>query len=233
MNHKTKNFANDEDQDGLTVQQLMNSGTGLTYSDFLILPGFIDFIHTNVDLSTKLTKKITLKYPLVSSPMDTVTEAPMAIGMALMGGIGILHHNCNAEVQAAQVREVKRYEQGFIHDPLCLSPSQLVADAMAIKKKHGFSGIPVTSEGNSNDVLVGMVSARDIDFIPESNWRSITLSQVMTPFEKLVVARKGVTLEEANRILESSKRGKLPIVDGNNRLVALVARTDLKKNRNN
>eukprot|EP01135_Chromosphaera_perkinsii_P007262 Nk52_evm70s745 gene=Nk52_evmTU70s745 len=220
------------EDDGLTIQQLMGLGTGLTYSDFLILPGFINFASDNVDLSTKLTKKITLKFPLVSSPMDTVTEARMAVSMALLGGIGILHHNCTGEEQALMVREVKKYEQGFIKEPMCLSPGQLVSDAMKIKNKFGFSGIPITDNGSFNGKLLGIVSARDIDFLPEPEWECTEISKVMTPFEKLVVARKGVTLNEANKILQSSKKGKLPIVDEGGNLFGLVARTDLKKNRN-
>ncbi|XP_055414685.1 inosine-5'-monophosphate dehydrogenase 2 isoform X4 [Bubalus kerabau] len=147
--------------DGLTAQQLFNCGDGLTYNDFLILPGYIDFTADQVDLTSALTKKITLKTPLVSSPMDTVTEAGMAIAMALTGGIGFIHHNCTPEFQANEVRKVK----------------------------------------------------------------------IMTKREDLVVAPAGITLKEANEILQRSKKGKLPIVNENDELVAIIARTDLKKNR--
>lgn len=133
-------------KDGLLVQELMdlNGFGGLTYNDFLVLPGRIDFPLTAVLLETKLTKKITLKTPFVSLPMDTVTEANMAIHMALLGGIGILHHNCTAEEQAAMVRKVKKYENGFINDPIVVKPSTTVGEIKAIRSNLGFSSFPVT-----------------------------------------------------------------------------------------
>jgi len=134
---------------------------GLTYNDFLLLPGFIgtsiasqtSMCHTNaslgfpaaaVDLTSKLTRNITLKTPFTSSPMDTVTEANMAIHMALLGGVGIVHHNCSIEDQAEMIRKVKRFENGFILDPIVISPQTTVAEARALKEKWGFGGFPVT-----------------------------------------------------------------------------------------
>lgn len=216
-------------QDGLSALEMFQTSDGLTYNDFLLLPGYIDFTAEEVDLTSQLTKKIALKAPLVSTPMDTVTEADMAIAMALCGGIGIIHHNCTAEYQANEVHKVKKYKHGFIRDPVCMGPSQTVADVIEAKKKNGFTGYPITENGKLGGRLIGIVTSRDIDFRLEEP--QLSLKEVMTPISEMITALSGVTLQDANYILEKSKKGKLPIINESGELVALIARTDLKKAR--
>ena len=146
---KANDFLKDYNQrDGLSAEELMDEKLtgGITYNDLLILPGFIDFPASKVSLESKITKNITLRTPFMSSPMDTVTETDMAISMALLGGIGIIHNNCSADEQAEMVRKVKKFENGFIADPMVLSPENTVADVKDIKERYGFCGIPITGK---------------------------------------------------------------------------------------
>ena len=212
--------------DGESARSLFERGEGLTYNDFIILPGRISFGVDKVSLLTRITRRIRLYNPLVSSPMDTVTESKMAISLALLGGIGFIHYNNTVEQQVGEVRKVKRFENGFITDPRVLGPEQRIRDIDRIREVEGFSGIPITEDGTLRSRLIGIVTNRDIDF--ESN-RDRLLREVMVT--DLITAPEGISLVEANRILKESKKGKLPIIDREGRLVSLVSRTDLKKNR--
>ncbi|KPI37024.1 Inosine-5'-monophosphate dehydrogenase [Cyphellophora attinorum] len=227
---KALEYLNEYDsRDGLSIDQLLDSNKNgaLTYNDFLVLPGYIGFAAAEVSLDSPVTKRISLKTPLLSSPMDTVTEDNMAIHLALLGGLGVIHHNCSADDQADMVRKVKRYENGFITDPICLSPETTVAEAIALKEKWGFGGFPVTENGKQNSKLIGIITNRDIQFHHHDN---DPVTAVMST--DLVTAPAGTTLLEANEVLRQSKKGKLPIVDSNGNLVSLLSRTDLTKNHN-
>ncbi len=212
--------------DGLNARTLFQSNSSLTYDDLIILPGYIDFGVQDVNLKSHITREIELATPLCSSPMDTVTETEMAVNLALLGGIGFIHYNNTVDQQARMVRRVKRYENGFITEPVVLSPKHCIDDVDQIRSRHGFSGIPITEDGTLGSKLVGIVTNRDIDFEQD---RSKSLNEVMTT--QLITAPKGVTLRDANQMLRESKRGKLPIVDENGHLESLVSRTDIMKNR--
>ncbi|XP_037898005.1 inosine-5'-monophosphate dehydrogenase-like isoform X2 [Glossina fuscipes] len=214
-------------RDGLSCDELFANTDGLTYNDFLVLPGYINFAADEVDLTSPLTKQIHLKAPLVSSPMDTVTESDMAIAMALCGGIGILHHNCTPEYQANEVQKVKKYKHGFIRDPFVMSPENTLGDVLEARRKNGFTGYPITDNGKLGGKLLGIVTSRDIDF--RENQTDTKLSAIMTT--DLITASNDINLLKANEILENSKKGKLPIINQDGELVALIARTDLKKAR--
>ncbi|KAI5865875.1 IMP dehydrogenase [Durotheca rogersii] len=216
-----------QSRDGLGIEELTDTRQrgGLTYNDFLVLPGYIGFPASEVVLDSPITKRITLKTPFVSSPMDTVTEHEMAIHMALQGGLGVIHHNCSPDAQADMVRKVKRYENGFIIDPVVISKQTTVEEAKALKEKWGFGGFPITESGKLGSKLLGIVTNRDLQF--EENL-SQAVDKVMVT--ELTTAQLGVTLPEANKILAKSKKGKLPIVDKDFNLVSMISRSDLTKN---
>jgi len=201
-----------------------------SYDDLILMPGHISFGLADIDITSNLTRNIQLRAPFVSSPMDTVTEHQMAIAMALLGGIGIIHSNMSPESQAAEVRIVKKFKNGFITDPVCLSPENTVEDVFRIKAKMGFSSFPITEDGKMGGKLLGIISNRDTSFVEDP---SIKIKNFMTPREVLVTAKEGVSLREANNMLKVSKKGKLPVVNEKDELVALIARTDIQKSRDN
>ena len=219
--------ANEGDlRDGLSAAELFVPGEGVAYDDFIVLPGHIDFHFQDVELSTRFTRRVPLRLPFVSSPMDTVTEHAMAIGLACLGGLGVLHYNNSVAEQAEEVRKVKRYENGFITRPVVLGPQQKIKDVDEIKARYGFSGIPITEDGTVHGRVIGIVTNRDIEFEPD---RERSLSEVMT--RDLVTGKAGITLRQAYDLLRSSKKGKIPIVDEAGRLVSLVSRRDMVKRR--
>ncbi|MGR3319741.1 MAG: IMP dehydrogenase [Candidatus Anammoxibacter sp.] len=212
--------------DNIDAKTFFKKGVGITYDDFIILPGYINFDIDDVVLETNLTKNLKIKLPFVSSPMDTVTESKMAISLALLGGIGIIHYNNSIEEQVAEISTVKRFENGFITDPLVLGADNSIEDVYKIKETYAFSGIPVTENGKLYSKLIGIVTRRDVAFEED---RTKKLSEVMTT--DLITARAGISLTEGNKILKESKKGKLPIVDELGRLVSLMSRNDLLKNQ--
>lgn len=215
---------------GYSAKDLMEcskSQVGYAFDDLICMPGHIDFGVHDVELLSRFTKSISLKTPIASSPMDTVTEATMAIAMALEGGIGIIHSKMPIEKQTAQVENVKRYEQGFISSPLCITPNMTCGELVKLREKCGFSGFPVTESGKLHSKLLGLVTKRDADFFSEST----LMKDIMTKVEDLVTAKEGIGLREANQILSDSKKGKLPIVNAAGEIVGLLARKDLIKNQ--
>jgi IMP dehydrogenase len=213
-------------EDGFSADQIFGTHTGYTYDDIVILPAHVSFDMNRVDLSTNLTRNLRIHLPYASSPMDTVTEANMAINMALIGGIGFIHCNNTEEEQAAEVLKVKRHQNGFLMDPVVLSPEDTIEKIDEMKRTAGFSTVPITMNGKVGGVLAGIVTSRDVDFVPD---RSKKLSEVMT--KKLVVGREPITLSEAHETIRTSKKGKLPIVNDSYELVALSTRKDLKQSR--
>ena len=197
-------------------------GEGLTYDDVLLVPAFSEVLPREVNISTQFTRNLRINVPIVSAAMDTVTESRMAIAMAQEGGIGVLHKNMTIEEQAAKVRKVKRAESGMILDPVTLPLTATVLDAKASMKEHGIGGIPIVdNEGK----LAGIVTNRDLRF-EKRNDRMIP--EVMTS-ENLVTAPAGITLAEAEDILQAHKIEKLPVVDEKLQLVGLITFRDITK----
>ena len=198
------------------------SPVGLTYDDVLLLPAHSDLMPSEADTGAQITRKYRLRIPIVSSPMDTVTEARMAIAMARQGGVGVLHRNLSIEDQTQQVDLVKRSEAGMVTDPVTCAPEATLADVERLCAHYRISGVPVTSDDGT---LVGIVTNRDIRF--ESDL-SRPVTEVMTPMP-LVTAQVGVAAEEALRLLKEHKIEKLPLVDAGGRLRGLITVKDFTK----
>lgn len=196
-------------------------GEGITFDDVLLVPQFSSVIPNDVDLSTNLTKKIRLNIPLMSAGMDTVTEHRMAIAMARQGGIGVIHKNMSIQQQAEEVDMVKRSENGVISDPFYLSPEHTLDDADKLMAKFRISGVPITENGK----LVGIITNRDLKF--ETDYTK-KIKESMTT-ENLVLAKEGITLDEAKAILAKARKEKLPIVDDNMMLKGLITIKDIEK----
>ncbi|ODS82541.1 MAG: IMP dehydrogenase [Cytophagaceae bacterium SCN 52-12] len=196
----------------------------LTYDDVLLLPGYSEVLPRDTSTKTRLTRNIELNLPFVSAAMDTVTEYELAIAMAQEGGIGVIHKNMTLEKQAEQVRKVKRSESGMILDPITLPANAVLSDAHNIMREFKIGGIPVVDE---NRKLIGILTNRDLRF--ERNG-SRPVKEIMTR-ENLVTAQEGITLDEAEAILQEYKIEKLPIVDSNYRLTGLITYRDIMKRK--
>lgn len=194
---------------------------GLTFDDVLLVPDYSEVMPREVDTSTQLTRNINLKIPLISSAMDTVSESKMAIAMAQLGGISIIHKNFSIEQQAEEVRIVKRSESGIIVNPITLQPQNKIYEAIQLVKEKGFSGLPIVDKGGK---LVGILTNRDIRFITDKDQE---IKEFMTT--NLITVKEDITIDEAKRLLHMNKIEKLPVVDDENRLKGLITLKDIMK----
>src|SRR4029077_141090 len=194
---------------------------GITFDDVLLEPAFSDVLPKDVDVRTQLTRNIPLNIPVLSSPMDTVTESDLAIALAQEGGLGIIHKNLPIVEQTREVDKVKRSENGIITDPITLPPDETVGTARRIMEQHKVSGVPITVDG----FLKGILTRRDLRFLTDNKQR---LAEVMTR-DNLVTATENTTLETAERILTENKVEKLLLVDDNYKLRGLITIKDIDK----
>ena len=202
------------------MHDLGNTRRGITFDDVLLEPGYSEVVPADVEVQTRLTKRIQLNIPILSSPMDTVTEAQMAIALAQAGGVGVIHKNLTIERQVEEVEKVKRSANGIITTPATLGPHETVQRARDLMTQYNVSGIPIT-EGDRR--LIGIITRRDLRF--QENW-GVPIGEVMTK-EGLVTARGMVTLEEAEKILMAKKVEKLLLVDESFRLIGLITIKDI------
>ncbi len=199
----------------------------LTFDDVLLIPQYSEIIPKEVELKTYLTNNIKLNIPLISSPMDTVTEEKLAIPMALHGGIGVIHKNCSPEEQAMMVKKVKRFENGFILDPMVLSPQHKISDVIKIREEYGFKAIPITKDGSLKTRLMGLITRND--YLNKHQYQSII--ERMSKIDDLLIAKEPMSLSAANDILEESKHSKLLLIRDDGTLSAILTRKDIEKNQ--
>lgn len=197
---------------------------GITFDDVLLLPARSDFLPADADTSTQLTKKIRLNVPLLSAPMDTVTESALAIALAQQGGLGVIHKNMPPETQVREVVKVKRSANGIIRDPQTLPPKASTQEARILMREHNISGVPITENGHSNGKVVGILTRRDLTFLEE---KDVLIEDVMTK-DKLVTASPDTTLEQAEKILNRNKVEKLMLVNDDYTLVGLITMRDVE-----
>jgi len=196
--------------------------TGLTFDDVLLVPSYSEVLPSDVKLLSKFSRNLSLKVPVVSAAMDTITESKMAIAMAQEGGIGVIHKNLTIKQQAEKIRKVKRSESGMILDPVTLTKKSKVKDALKCMKEFSIGGIPIVDKSNS---LVGILTNRDLRFESDMNK---SVNDVMTK-GNLVTGNPGITLKQAEKILQKNKIEKLPIIDDKNKLVGLITFRDIQK----
>jgi IMP dehydrogenase len=199
----------------------------LTFDDVLLKPGLSELLPSDADIRTRITREIPLNIPIIASAMDTVTEAKMAIAMAQAGGLGVIHRNFEPEAQAAQVRQVKKFESGMVVNPVTIAPGATLADALALMQDHGISGIPVVEGAAAGKAgrLVGILTNRDVRFATDPHQK---VSELMTK-ERLITVREGVGQEEAKRLLHQHRIEKLLVVDDQYRCVGLITVKDIEK----
>jgi IMP dehydrogenase len=204
-----------------------NPREGLTFDDVLLKPSLSDILPSEVDIRSRITRSIKLNIPIIASAMDTVTEAHMAIAMAQAGGIGVVHRNLEPAVQAAQVRQVKKFESGMVVNPVTIHPDATLADALELMQEHHISGIPVVEGGGNGRAgkLVGILTNRDVRFATD---RQQKVSELMTK-DGLVTVRESVEQREAKRLLHQHRIEKLLVVDGDFRCVGLITVKDIEK----
>jgi IMP dehydrogenase len=205
----------------------MNFREALTFDDVLLVPAASEVLPGDVDTRTRLTKTISLGIPLVSAAMDTVTEAPLAIAMAQMGGIGVIHRNLEIEEQAEQVRRVKKFESGMVVNPVTIAPNATLAEALNLMERHHISGIPVVegAHGMTAGKLVGIITNRDVRFATDP---AQPVDELMTK-DDLVTVREGVRMDEAKKLLHKHRIEKLLVVDEAYRCVGLITVKDIEK----